>query len=179
MTSITVNQTSIYGYGTLDFPISSDTDPGHNHVVQVRDGKLWCSCPAFQYHPERPCKHMLRVAVQLLGDRVKYLEGRHPTPSEPTFESFDGVLEHLSMYNGDPELDYIMTIIMDEIEEHGETTADSVHVRTGDLFQKDPRIIGSAFGALQRKGYIRCVGYRKSTRKECHNRPIGVWQMEE
>ena len=56
--------------------------------------------------------------------------------------------------------------------EKGEVCADDIHAALPTPRYIDGRIMGSVF-----KG-MRCIGYRKSKRKECHARPIGIFTCE-
>ena len=51
----------------------------------------------------------------------------------------------------------------------GEVCADDIWRVCPPPAYADPRVMGAVFNGLK------CVGYRKSERKECHNRPIGVF----
>lgn len=39
----------------------------------------------------------------------------------------------------------------------------------------DPRVMGAVF----RGKHWECVGYQKSRRKSCHNRPVGVFRLKD
>lgn len=56
-------------------------------------------------------------------------------------------------------------------------TADTIHVLESEIEEchRDRRVIGAILASLERKGYIEKHGYVKSTRKECHNRPVLQW----
>jgi predicted nucleic acid-binding Zn finger protein len=41
------------------FRVPSQTHPGQSYLVTPQ----MCSCPAFERHPERPCKHSVGVAI--------------------------------------------------------------------------------------------------------------------
>ena len=52
---------------------------------------------------------------------------------------------------------------------------------TDDLWSRfvhppEPRAMGAAIVAARRAGLIRAAGYVKSTRKECHARPVARWE---
>lgn len=38
----------------------------------------------------------------------------------------------------------------------------------------DPRVMGAVFS----KREWECLGYRQSTRKECHGRPVAIWRLK-
>ena len=40
----------------------------------------------------------------------------------------------------------------------------------------DPRVLGAVFHP--KKDWV-CVDYRKSWRRECHNRPVAIWRLKE
>lgn len=45
-----------------------------------------------------------------------------------------------------------------------------------DVSTKEPRALGAIMRGYARDGKIINVGYRKSTRPECHRRPIAIWR---
>jgi hypothetical protein len=57
-------------------------------------------------------------------------------------------------------------------------TADDLHILEPliEKLHRDKRVLGSTLSALRRAGQIREVGYVKSTRKTCHNRPVMQWK---
>jgi len=67
-------------------------------------------------------------------------------------------------------------IIAKEIaREQGTVTIDDVRERLGVLpVTVDLRALGAVF---KEPGW-ECVGYKKSKRRECHHRPIGVWRWK-
>jgi len=54
----------------------------------------------------------------------------------------------------------------------GKVSADEIHDALPIPKGIDPRIMGSVFSGFK------CVGYRKSRRAECHNRPIGTFVFD-
>lgn len=55
----------------------------------------------------------------------------------------------------------------------GEVTIDDVREHIEPPPGKDPRVMGAVF----LKEIWEPIGYRKSTRRECHNRPIAVFRL--
>jgi hypothetical protein len=55
-----------------------------------------------------------------------------------------------------------------------EVTIDDVREHIEPPPGKDPRVMGAVF----LKSEWESVGYRRSTRKECHNRPIAIFRMK-
>ncbi len=60
-------------------------------------------------------------------------------------------------------------------------TADDLHVieRTIQEYGRDKRVIGALLTSLEKQGKISKIGYVKSSRKECHFRPVLQWQVNE
>ena len=57
-------------------------------------------------------------------------------------------------------------------------TADDLHVLETEIarHKRDVRVIGALLASLAKQGYIEKVGYVKSSRKTCHNRPVLQWR---
>lgn len=57
-------------------------------------------------------------------------------------------------------------------------TADDLHALEAEIAKqkRDPRVIGAILASLAKQGYIEKIGYIKSTRRICHNRPVLQWQ---
>lgn len=53
-----------------------------------------------------------------------------------------------------------------------EITIDDVRAHVPPPENADPRVMGAVF----KRGAWQCVGYRRSTRPECHGRPVGVFK---
>lgn len=60
------------------------------------------------------------------------------------------------------------------LEENETITIDDVREVCPPPAGIDPRVYGAVFNTDD----YECVGYRKSTRKECHNRPIGIFRKK-
>ena len=61
----------------INIEIPSQSDPGKRYTVSIDladiEGEAVCSCPAFEFHPEKYCKHIEKVREEL-----RYL----PAPTE-------------------------------------------------------------------------------------------------
>ena len=57
-------------------------------------------------------------------------------------------------------------------------TADDLHALEDEIAKqkRDPRVIGAILSSLAKQGYIEKIGYIKSTRRICHNRPVLQWR---
>ncbi len=50
---------------TVVASINSFTQPGKFYEVRIgKDGKPYCTCPAWRFGRGKPCKHMLAVLVE-------------------------------------------------------------------------------------------------------------------
>jgi len=58
--------------------------------------------------------------------------------------------------------------------ERGEVSADDIHEACPPPPDIDPRVMGAVF-----KGDFQLVRYEKSRRSICHNRPIGIFRLQE
>jgi hypothetical protein len=57
-------------------------------------------------------------------------------------------------------------------------TTDHVWDALGEDRPPEPRALGAVMKAMARDGHIRATGeYRKSTRVDCHARPVAVWRV--
>jgi hypothetical protein len=58
-------------------------------------------------------------------------------------------------------------------------TVDDLHVLEPmiESLHRDRRVLGAVLASLRKQGLIAPVNYERSTRKECHNRPIMRWQV--
>jgi hypothetical protein len=57
-------------------------------------------------------------------------------------------------------------------------TTDQVWDALGDDRPHEPRALGAVMKAMARDGAIRATGeYRKSSRVDCHARPVAVWRV--
>ena len=56
-----------------------------------------------------------------------------------------------------------------------EFTSDDLRKTMG-VEPPSPNVLGALFRSVSDEGWIRFVGYRKSTRPEAHGRPITVWR---
>jgi hypothetical protein len=57
-------------------------------------------------------------------------------------------------------------------------TSDHVWDALGEDRPPEPRALGAVMKAMARDGLIRATGeYRKSTRVDCHARPVAVWRV--
>ena len=57
-------------------------------------------------------------------------------------------------------------------------TTDDVWNALGEDRPDEPRALGAVMKAMARDGVIRATGeYRKSTRVDCHARPVAVWRV--
>lgn len=80
------------------------------------------------------------------------------------------VLELFEVYRGD-WLKKARGVARRLAQEGQGVTIDDVRKECPPPAGQDPRVMGAVF---DRKGW-RCVGYRKSDRRECHGRPIGIF----
>ena len=62
-------------------------------------------------------------------------------------------------------------------ERLGTFSVDDLHVLEPEIarLRRDKRVLGAVLASLKRKGKIRGLGYVKSRRVECHNRPVMRW----
>jgi hypothetical protein len=60
-------------------------------------------------------------------------------------------------------------------------TVDDLHtervIALIDRSHRDHRVLGAVLASLKKKGHIIECGYVKSTRDECHNRPVMRWKL--
>jgi hypothetical protein len=57
-------------------------------------------------------------------------------------------------------------------------TTDEVWDALGEDRPPEPRALGAVMKSMARDGYIRATGeYRKSSRVDCHARPVAVWRV--
>ena len=59
-------------------------------------------------------------------------------------------------------------------------TVDDLHVLEPEIarLKRDRRVLGAVLASLKRKGKICGLGYVKSKRVVCHNRPVMAWRMK-
>ena len=64
-------------------------------------------------------------------------------------------------------------------ESKGMFTVDDLHVLEPEIakLHRDKRVLGAVLASLKRKGKIRGLGYVKSKREKCHNRPVMAWRF--
>ena len=58
-------------------------------------------------------------------------------------------------------------------------TADDVREAMPIPIGTNPVVLGSAIGSLSRGGYLKQIGYRKSTRAVAHRRPVAIWYAQD
>jgi hypothetical protein len=59
-----------------------------------------------------------------------------------------------------------------------EFTTDDVWAALGDDRPHEPRALGAVMKSMAKDGTIRTTGeYRKSSRTDCHARPVAVWRV--
>ncbi len=65
-------------------------------------------------------------------------------------------------------------------ERLGTFSADDLHVLEPEIasLHRDKRVLGAVLASLKRKGKIRELGYVRSRRVECHNRPVMAWRLK-
>lgn len=66
-------------------------------------------------------------------------------------------------------------LVAEELGRDGrEVTVDDVRAIVPPPDEVDPRVMGSIFKSKRWE----CVGYRRSKRPECHNRPVGIFKLK-
>lgn len=72
---------------------------------------------------------------------------------------------------------HLCAVAMDIANRVGSVSADDLHDDPALLGDKDGRIIGAVLRGLVRAGKLKHGGYFKSTRKECHHRPVCRFEL--
>ena len=65
-------------------------------------------------------------------------------------------------------------------ERLGTFSADDLHVLEPEIarLKRDRRVLGAVLASLKKKGKICGLGYVKSKRALCHNRPVMSWRLK-